>query len=124
LVRSQNDAFTNLVSMDAAARQQNRMLASQARSEMAGYKDKAFKINELDPYQNKLDAAQANIGSGIQNIFSALDMGAMLSSGMGGNRSMNMGDEDYENYTESAGDQVNRGLQEMIRRGMFLKGTK
>lgn len=86
LVRSQNDAFTNLVSMDAAARQQNRMFANQARGEMAAYKDKAFAINKMDPYQQKLEAGQANVGSGLQNIFGALDMGAMLSSGMGCNK--------------------------------------
>lgn len=87
LVQSQNDAFSNLVSMDAVQRQQNQMVAQQRRSEMAQYKDKAFDINKIAPYYEKAQAAQANIGAGLQNIVGALDMGAAVSAyGGGGNK--------------------------------------
>lgn len=76
VLQAQNDAFTNLVSMDAAARQQNRMLSQQARQTMASYKDKAFDVNKMQPYQEKSEEAQALISSGIQNIGSAMDNAA------------------------------------------------
>lgn len=86
LLQSQNDAFTNLVSMDAAQRQQNKMLAQQNRQVMASYKDKAFDINQMQPYQEKSAEAQALIGSGIQNIFGGLDQAATFGfMGSGGN---------------------------------------
>jgi len=79
MLQSQNDAFTNLVSMDASARQQNRILARQEAANMAAYKDKAFDMNKMQPYQDAAEEAQALIGSGIQNIGGAAANTAMMS---------------------------------------------
>lgn len=72
VVQSGNDAFANLAQMDAMELSRKKQLAAQAGSEMAGYKDKAFQINEFDPYQLKIDESQALIGAGLQNIGGAL----------------------------------------------------
>lgn len=39
---------------------------------LSGYRDKAFQINEMDPYQEAMAASSAMKGAGIQNIFSGL----------------------------------------------------
>lgn len=85
LMQSQSDAFTNLLSMDASQRLQNKMLAQQNRQTLAQYKDKAFDINKMQPYQERSAEAQALIGSGIQNLFGGLDQAATFAFMGGGN---------------------------------------
>lgn len=68
LVQNQNDAYSNLLSQDAAARQANQRYAGEVQSEMAGYKDRAFDYNKVQPYQEKAAAARSLMGAGIQNI--------------------------------------------------------
>lgn len=76
-VQSQLDmGAMNLLGMDAAQRQENRRLAMGARTQMAQYRDKAFELNELQPFIDDRAEAQALIGGGIQNIFGGMDMGA------------------------------------------------
>jgi hypothetical protein len=88
LVQNQNDASANLLSQDAAARQQNQRFAMQEGNTMANYKDQAFKINKLNPYYEKTAESQALLGAGIQNIAGGIRQGegaAMLSDpSMGG----------------------------------------
>jgi hypothetical protein len=86
------DAYSNLVSMDAAARAESEMRKqqrlSQARRAMAGAKEKKLAFQE-GRYQEKLTSAQAQIGAGEQNIMGAIDtLGAtginLLTAGAGG----------------------------------------
>ncbi len=72
IVQSGNDANMNLLSADAGARLANQKTLMNARSTMAGYKDKAFELNKLNPYQERATAARSLQGAGLQNIFSGL----------------------------------------------------
>lgn len=84
------DAFTNLTSMDAAARAENEQKLTIARNQMAVEKQKQFEVKE-GRYQGDLASAQAMIGAGSQNIMGGIDQiggsilqgGAMAISGMG-----------------------------------------
>jgi len=74
-----NEAFTNLVSMDAAARQVNQQTLQQNRLMMAAAKDKKFAFKE-GRYQQDLESVQAMYGAGMQNQAGGIDM--MASSAM------------------------------------------
>lgn len=73
VVQANNDAFSNLAAMDEMERQRKKSALSDARNTMAGYKDKAWQVNQFDPYQLKVDESQALIGAGLQNIGGALN---------------------------------------------------
>lgn len=76
-VQSQLDmGAMSLLGMDAAQRQQNRLNAMGARTQMAQYRDKAFELNQLQPFLDDRAEGQALIGGGVQNIFGGIDMGA------------------------------------------------
>jgi hypothetical protein len=86
------DAFTNLTSMDAAARAANQQQLQQNRMIMAQEKGKQYAERRGD-YQQDLDSANAMIGAGSQNKMTGLDQMAgtaltlgtsMLGSGIGG----------------------------------------
>lgn len=66
-----NQAMGNIFMQDVMARQQAKNRLSQARTEMAGYRDKAYKLNELDPYLNKMQEGQALVGAGTTNAMDA-----------------------------------------------------
>lgn len=72
VVQSGDDSYNNLLTQDANARQKNQQGLLNARSTMAGYKDKAFQLNQLDPYHDKAAAARALQGAGLQNINTGL----------------------------------------------------
>ncbi len=72
LVQNQNDAYSDLLSKDASARQSNQQYLGNVQSEMAGYKDQAFNVNQMQPYEQKAAAARALTGAGIQNISGGL----------------------------------------------------
>lgn len=78
LVQNQNDANLNLLGMDAQARMNNKRYLGQVQSEMAGYKDQQFQLNQLDPYQDKAAAAQGLKGAGLQNVMNSIDSGLGL----------------------------------------------
>ena len=59
----------------------------QAQSEMAGYRDKAFDFNQVQPYENAAAAKSALIQGGIQNLFGASQ--GFMSLGDGGNQQQN-----------------------------------
>lgn len=72
VVQAGDDSYNNLLSEDSAARMNNQRGLMNARSTMAGYKDKAFQLNQLDPYNTKAAAARAMQGAGLQNIYGGL----------------------------------------------------
>lgn len=75
LTQAGNDANKSLLSMDAQARQQNQAGLMNARTQMAGYKDKDFELNKLLPFQQNAQAAQGLQGAGLQNIVGGLQSG-------------------------------------------------
>jgi len=68
LAQNERDSARSLAAMDAEARMSNRRFLQDVRSDMAGYRDKEFQINEYDPYREDIDYARALQGGGIQNI--------------------------------------------------------
>lgn len=73
--QQQEDSYMNLLSADVQQRMQNIQAAQQARQVMAEYKDKAFQINEMEPYVQDYNEAQSLIGSGMQNVMGGLQAG-------------------------------------------------
>jgi hypothetical protein len=69
------DANRNLLSADSAAKFQNINTLMGKRDVMAGYKDKAFEVNEMQPFMAQMQAAQAMKGSGMQNVYGGLTAG-------------------------------------------------
>lgn len=69
------DAYKSLLGQDVAARQANQVKLSQARGQMAQYKDKQFEVNQMQPYKQAYNEAQSMQGSGMQNIVGGLSSG-------------------------------------------------
>lgn len=69
LNQSMNDAYGNLAAQGAAARRANQGLFMQQNQNVANYQDKAFQLNELEPWQQDMQAAAAYEGAGINNLF-------------------------------------------------------
>ena len=84
-VQSQTDAFSNMISQDALMRQQNKQRVAGARTAMAGEKQQAFQMNQMDPYSQELGALQGQFQAGRQTMYSGIeDMGAAAVTGFGG----------------------------------------
>lgn len=64
-----NDAYGNLDVADANARRQNMGTWMNQNQNVAQYRDKAFQLNQLEPWQMDMQAAAANQGAGIQNLY-------------------------------------------------------
>lgn len=73
-----NDAYRNLLSMDAQQRQANERALQAVRSDVAGYRDKAFQQNQMQPYLDMMQAAEAMKGAGLQNIMGGVKSGAAM----------------------------------------------
>lgn len=74
--QSQQNAYQNLLGQDAAAKQANQNQLMQVRGQMAQYKDKAFQVNQMEPYKQQFNQAQAMQGAGLQNMMGAAQAGA------------------------------------------------
>lgn len=78
----------NLDAQDAAVRQQNQRTLYGINSQVAGYRDKAFDINQMRPYQRDYSYAMGLLGAGNQNLLSGADKiiagGGQLMYGAGG----------------------------------------
>lgn len=98
----EHDAYKGLLSADAAARMANFDRLQQMRSQYATYEDKAFELNELQPYMQEVMGAQALMGAGMQNIGGALNTLAMGSiyEVMGGQGGVVAGGASASNETE------------------------
>lgn len=70
--QTQQDAYMNLLSADVQQRMQNIQTAQNMRQTMANYRDKAFAINEMQPYEQSYAEAQSLIGAGMQNVMGGL----------------------------------------------------
>ena len=60
-----------LAAMDNEQRMRNIAALQDMRMRMASFEDKAFEINQMQPYQDRAAAASAMQGAGLQNIFGA-----------------------------------------------------
>ena len=101
LAQQQIDAFRTLLGQDVAARQANQAQLAQARGTMAGFKEKAFDINQMQPYIQDYLQAQAMMGAGSQNIMGGIQTagqtaGQMFGLGGGGGDGSNV----REGYVE------------------------
>ena len=83
LVNNENTQMQNLGL--AGVEHQDKALGEYSKSlgNIAGYKDKAFELNQLDPYNTQLNAANKNKSVGLQNIMQGL---------LGGTSSLALGD--------------------------------
>lgn len=80
-----NDATLGLDAKNAQMRVQNMQGLMKANSSLAGYRDKAFDINKMQPYQENTAYARALQSSGNQNIMGGIDTGlSALTGGFGG----------------------------------------
>lgn len=82
-----NDASLNLDVANANARLKNQNTLYGINNQVAGYRDKAFQINQMQPYQQNYNYAMGLLGSGNQNLVSGIDKvasGALMSTGRGG----------------------------------------
>lgn len=88
------DAALNLDVADANARLQNQKTLYGVSGQTAQYKDKAFQINQMQPYQEKYQYAQSLLGAGNQNLIGGIDKllggGASLLFGGGGGSARKM----------------------------------
>jgi hypothetical protein len=73
-----NDANRDLLSMNAQQRQINEKALMSARTDVAGYEDKAFQTNQMQPYLDMMQGAQAMKGAGIQNIMGGVQAGSSM----------------------------------------------
>lgn len=76
LTQQGNDAYKDLMTQDAIARQANLDKLMGAREQIAQYKDKGFELNKLIPYQEKAQAAAAMQSAGLQNIAGSTQSGS------------------------------------------------
>lgn len=68
IFQQQTDAYRQLLGADVAARQENQAGVATAKLTQAGFKERAFDINEMQPYTQSYLEAQAMKGAGLQNI--------------------------------------------------------
>ena len=95
LAQQQIDAYRTLLGQDVADRQANLGNLAQARGKLAGFKEREFDINKMQPYIQDYLQAQAMMGAGSQNIMGGVRSGLMglgqlgegLGSGGGSNAS-------------------------------------
>lgn len=71
--RQTNDAMGNLDAQDAAMRNQNKKTLYGINSQVAQFRDKAYDINKMQPYQRDYNYAMGLLGAGNQNLISGMD---------------------------------------------------
>lgn len=73
-----NDAYRNLLTMDAQARMDAEQRLQGVRTQVADAKDKEWQLNELNPYMETMQAAEGMRGAGLQNIMGGVTAGAQM----------------------------------------------
>lgn len=95
-----NDAALKLDVANAQARLNNQRTLYGVNNQVAAYRDKAFNINELQPYQQQYNYAMGLLGSGNQNLMSGIDK---FSAGAGRLLTGSSGVGNYGNYSSNTG---------------------
>lgn len=67
-----NQSIRELAATEEAIRDAREGKLASAESQMAGYKDKEFQINEMEPYQDKARTRSMLAEGGLQNVSGAL----------------------------------------------------
>ena len=68
-----NDSLLGLDVANAKARLGNQQALYGINNQVAGYKDKAFQINKMQPYQQNYNYAMGLLGAGNQNLTGGID---------------------------------------------------
>lgn len=94
LQQQANDQLLNLDVKDAQARMANQQQLYGINSQVAGYRDKAFNINKMQPYQDNLSYYRSLLGAGNQNLVGGIDKaasgaGLLLGGLFGGSKKKN-----------------------------------
>ena len=76
--QQQNDAYKNLLSMDAQKREENERNLQATRNTMSEYKDKQFQMNEMQPFKDTMAAAEGLQGAGIFNMTEGVTSGSKM----------------------------------------------
>jgi hypothetical protein len=85
-----NDATLNLDVANANARLKNQNTLYGVNNQVAGYRDKAFQINQMQPYQQNYNYAMGLLGAGNQNLVGGIDKlasGGLMAANRGGGSS-------------------------------------
>lgn len=95
LQQQANDQQLNLDVKDAQARMANQQQLYGINSQVAGYRDKAFNINKMQPYQDNLNYYRSLLGAGNQNLIGGIDKaasgaGLLLGGAFGGKKKTNI----------------------------------
>lgn len=95
LQQQANDALLGLDVADAQARLNNQKTLYSVSGQTSKYKDKAFDINQMQPYQQQYQYAQSLLGAGNQNLLGGADKllggaAGLIFPGQGGGRSRRM----------------------------------
>lgn len=80
LQQQANDQLLNLDVKDAQARMNNQQQLYGVNSQVAGFRDKAFNLNQMQPYLDNRNYYQSLLGAGNQNLTGGIDKAA---SGIG-----------------------------------------
>jgi len=72
------DSYRKMLSMDAQQRQKNEQALISQRDVVADYRDKVFQQNEMNPFLEDMQAAEALKGSGFRNIMGGVSSGAKM----------------------------------------------
>lgn len=107
-----NDQTLNLNVKNAQARMNNKQQLYGINSQVAGYRDKAFNINKLQPYQEDKNYYQSMLGAGNQNMIGGIDKiaagaGSFLGGGGGSKKKYSAGatgDPSYYNGYSAGSD--------------------
>ncbi len=97
LNQNQNDAYGNMLSMDANARHANQNELMNQRNVMADYKGQAFQFNQVDPYYENIAKRNSRDQQFSQSLNNAGQMmgGAMGGMGGGGKQQQSFNDPSY-----------------------------
>lgn len=68
-----NDSLLGLDVANAKARLGNQQALYGINNQVAGYRDKAFQINKMQPYQQNYNYAMGLLGAGNQNVTGGID---------------------------------------------------
>jgi|SRR6478736_5660135 len=87
--REANNAYGRLDAADATARMNNQKTLYGINSQVAGYRDKEFQVNKMQPWERKYQYAQGLLGAGNQNLSNGIEkvvggIGTAFGGGSGG----------------------------------------
>jgi hypothetical protein len=120
---AENAGMNNLSMQGMGLREQRRARRYQVAGQMAQAQDKAFEINQMQPYMDKMNAKRGLMGAGLQNIMGGMsdyaavklqdnylnggqaqaDFGAMVERNRGDNRTTfrGLGVDNAANYNNA-----------------------